>query len=122
LKWAIEEAKKHNCHISVLYPYRLNQERRNGLNIQSKKELDRMATTRFEDVAEGLLQESKISFDFRSEVGFVQDRIRQFTNKHDVAMLVMGKRMAMENTESLQELIGWLDVPVVMVPQGEPVA
>lgn len=116
--WAIPEAKKQSFHISVLYPYRLIQPKKIEQVVQSRKELDRVAISKFEHLAEKLLQENSISFDFRSEIGFAENRIREFASKNNVAMLVMGKKLAIDNSESLQELIESIDVPIVIVPQG----
>ena len=117
LKWAIPEAQRHRFHISVLHPYRLNQHRKKEHVVQSKKDMDRVAVSAFERLAEGLLREHKVSFDFRSEVGFILDRIQEYASKNKVAMLVMGKKMVLDNADSLQELIESINVPIVIVPE-----
>ena len=50
LQWAIPEAQKHNYHISVLYPYRLDQIRKKEDVLQSKKAMDVEAVEKFEPV------------------------------------------------------------------------
>lgn len=114
LPWAISEALKHGLHVSVLCPYRLDQMRKKDNVVQSKKELEAEALNMFERLVSGPLRESKVTFDFRSEVGFLRDRIAESIRKHHVVMLVMGSTMA--DDESLTELIGEVEVPVVIVP------
>ena len=113
LRWAIQEAVKHNLHVSVLYTYRLDQLRKDNV-VQSKKAIDQKATELFDSLAAGLLRDSHVSFDFRSEVGFIHDRIREHATKNNVALLVIGKELA--GAESFQELVDETEVPVVIVP------
>lgn len=114
LPWAISESLKHGLHFSVLYPFRLDQVRKKDNVVQSKKELEAEALDTFERLVAGPLRESQVSFDFRSEVGFLRDRIAENIRKHHVVMLVMGSSMA--DAESFSELITEVEVPVVIVP------
>lgn len=114
LMWAIPEAQKHNYHISVLYPYRLDQIRKKEDVVKSKKEMDVDAVEKFDRLVSGMLRDGQVSFNFKSEVGFLRDRIREHANKNNVVMLVMGKELAGE--ESFQELIEEVEVPIVIVP------
>ncbi len=114
LQWAIPEAQEHALHISVLYPYRLDQVKRRGDVFQSKKEMDMDAVEKFERLVAGMMRDSHVSFNFQSEVGFLRDRIREHASKNAVVMLVMGKNLAGE--ESFKELIEEVEVPVVIVP------
>ncbi len=115
LPWAISEALKHGLHLSVLYPYRLDQVNKKDNVVQSKKELEAEALATFERLLSAPLRESQLSFDFRSEVGFLRDRIAENIRKHNVVMLVIGSSLA--DTESFAELITGVEVPVVIVPQ-----
>ena len=119
VQWAIPLALKEGMHISVLHPYRLNQLKKKQDAVQSKNEIDREASDKFRKVAEGLLKSNNISFDFRSEVGFLHDRIREHARKQRMALLVICKNLAINNPESLQELIKEMDVPTVIVPQSK---
>ncbi len=80
----------------------------------SKRELEREAVLKFEQMAQGLLVSSRVPFDFRSEIGFLRDRIAEFAKKHDLALVVMDSQMA--RVESFQELLAELKVPLVIVP------
>ncbi len=115
LEWAIAEALNHNLHLSVLYPYRLDQVKKKENGIQSKKELELEAAEKFERLAEGMLQKSKISFDFKAEIGFLRDRITEHAKKHNDVLLVIGKKLA--SAESFTELVEETNIPVVIIPQ-----
>jgi nucleotide-binding universal stress UspA family protein len=105
-QWAIPEAQIRRLSISVLYPYRLDSLRHQDNPPTSKKELDHEARLKFEQVAQGLLLSSRVPFDFRSEVGFLRDRISDFAKKHEVAMVVMDSQMA--QVESFPEFLAEL--------------
>lgn len=114
LHWAIPEAQKHHLHISVLYPYRLDQVRKKDNAILSKKDMDRDAAEKFDSLMEGVLKNSRLTYDFHSEVGFLRDRIAENARKNNVVMLVMGKNQVEE--ESFSELVQELNIPLVIVP------
>lgn len=114
LHWAIPEAQKHHLHISVLYPYRLDQVRKKDNAILSKKDMDLDASEKFERLVEGVLKNSRLTYDFHSEVGFLRDRIAEHARRNNVVMLVMGKGQVAE--ESFPELVQELNIPLVIVP------
>lgn len=113
MQWAIPEAVKRNLHFSVLYPYRLDQLKKKD-SIQSKKELEREAIEKFESLTEASLRTSRLSYDFKAEVGFLRDRVTEFSRKHHVVLLVIGNDLAKD--ESFPELVDELQVPLVIVP------
>lgn len=117
LHWAIPEALKHHLHISVLYPYRLDQVRKKENAILSKKDMDFDASEKFERLVESELKNSRLTYDFHSEVGFLRDRIAEHARKNNVVMLVMGKGQLAE--ESFPELVKELNIPLVIVPSRE---
>ncbi len=114
LTWAIREASKHKLHVSVLYPYRLNQQGRKD-SIQSKVELEREAIEKFEQLEEKLLRDKRMTYDFKAEIGFLRDRVQEFARKHRVAIIVIGNDLAKD--ESFAELVELLTVPLVIVPR-----
>jgi nucleotide-binding universal stress UspA family protein len=114
LHWAIPEALKHHLHISVLYPYRLDQVRKKDNAILSKKDLDLDASEKFERLVESVLKNSRVTYNFHAEVGFLRDRIVEHARKNNVVMLVMGKGQVVE--ESFPELVQELNIPLVIVP------
>ena len=117
LEWAIKVALRHDMRISVLHPYRLIQLGNKQDPVLLKKEIDKVASDNFMKVAEGLLKKNNISFDFRSEVGFLHDRIQDHARKHNMALLVISKKLAINNLDSVELLIKELEVPTVIIPQ-----
>lgn len=114
LTWAIREAQRHKLHVSVLYPYRLNQQAKKD-SVQSKVELEREAIERFEQLEEKLLHDKHMTYDFKAEIGFLRDRVQEFARKHRVAIIVIGNDLAKD--ESFGELVDELTVPLVIVPR-----
>ena len=114
LRWAIQEAQKHRLHLSVLYPYRLDQVRKKDNVMLSKKDMDQDAAEKFSLLVESILKNTLLTYDFHSEVGFLRDRIVEHARKSNVVMLVMGKNQVAE--ESFPELIQELSIPLVIVP------
>lgn len=112
--WAIPEAQARKLNITVLFPYRVDPLRRKENQPVSKGELDREALKKFEQTAKGMLLSSRIPFDFRSEVGFLRDRITDFARKNNVTLVVMDSLMA--QLESFPELLTELKIPLVIVP------
>lgn len=103
-------------HFSVLYPYRLDQVRKKDNAVMTKQDMDRDASEKFEHLIEGLLKNSRLTYDFHSEVGFLRDRIADHARKNNVVMLVMGKGQVAE--ESFTELVEELHIPLVIVPSS----
>lgn len=114
LGWAIPEARQRSLHISVLYPYRLDQVRRKDNAILTKKDMEHEAMEKFENLIEAHLKSSGVPYEFRSEVGFLRDRIAEHARKNRVVLVVMGKKLAA--AESFPELLEEINVPVVLVP------
>src|SRR5688500_18979745 len=71
LKWSIEAAKRLGSHLTVLHTYRLVQ---NSEAISQKRKLDEEAIKNFADVEREHLAKSGIQYDFKTEIGFVDDR------------------------------------------------
>lgn len=118
LVWAAEEARRLSTGLTVLYPYRLHEVDRKQDIVNLRKSLDKDAIARFEQVAHVALADSPVHYDFRPEVGFVNDRVFAHSNKNEIAMLVISKRMAVNNRESILDLIDIIKYPLVIVPSS----
>lgn len=114
LQWAIAEAEHKDLRLSVLYPYRLDQVRKEDNTVMSKRDLDLEATKKFETQLKARLRKSRLTFEFHSEVGFVRDRVSEYAKKNNVVMVVMGETIA--SAESFPELMGQISAPVTIVP------
>lgn len=116
LKWAADLAKKFDAHLTFLHPYRLNQLQKKEDMIWVKKKIDQDAASNFKKIANDLLKNQKIPYEFRSEVGFINDRVQEHARKNKTLFLVIGKDFAAENKEALNDLIAQTEVPLVIIP------
>lgn len=114
LEWAVRLAKRLNCHLTVLYTYRLIKQYGEVLFI--KKKMEEEGLRKFKALEKEFLEGAGISYDFKIEVGFVDDRIEEHTRKNKISFLVMGKNMSIRNKESFDELVENLQAPLVIVP------
>ena len=76
--------------------------------------MDHDASEKFSLLVESILKNTRLTYDFHSEVGFLRDRIVEHARKSNVVMLVMGKNQVAE--ESFPELVQELNIPLVIVP------
>ena len=114
LRWSIDLAKRLESHVTVLYTYRLNKQ--NEAAIPMKKKMEAEAQSNFSELERELLVGKGIKYDFKTEVGFVADRIEDHAKRQSVGFLVMGKSMTIGNREAFEELMEHLDVPLIIVP------
>lgn len=114
MKWSICLAKRLNSHLSILHTYRLFKQ--DGEVVGTKRKIEEEASKNFGVLEKELLAGTGITYDFRTEVGFVEDRIENHTKKNKIDFLVMGKGMSLRNKEAFDELLEHLQVPLVIVP------
>jgi hypothetical protein len=117
LVWAIDMAQKLNMHLTILYTYRLIHSP-DGNVVQMKRKLEEEAAQKFAQLEKDLLLGRKVSYDFRTEVGFVADRVENHTRQHPISFLVMDKNMSTANNETFEELFDHVHVPLVIVPES----
>jgi hypothetical protein len=118
LKWAAEEAWRKDTQLTVLYPYRLTQLKgRDGLS-KLRQGLDTEAIFNFEKIAKETLEEIPVKYEFRPEVGFINDRVYAHSHSREFSMLVISKSMAVNNKENMMELIDLIKFPLVIIPQS----
>jgi nucleotide-binding universal stress UspA family protein len=114
LEWAVRLAKQLNSHLTILYTYRLLKQ--NGEILLIKKKMEDEGLTKFKALEKQLLQGTGVSYDFRTEVGFIDDRIEEYTKMNKISFLVIDKNMSTRNKESFDGLVGKLHSPLVLVP------
>ncbi len=114
LKWSIGLAKMINAHLTILYTYRLLKQ--NGKVIEMKKNIEAEAQSSFRAMESELLIGSGIEYDFKTEVGFVADRVEDHLQKNNVSFLVISKFMTTDNKETFDDLVKDLRMPLVIVP------
>jgi hypothetical protein len=115
LLWAIGMAQEMNMHLTILYTYRLNHPS-DGNVVQMKKQLEVEALQKFTEIEKDLLLGRLPSYDFRTEVGFIADRIESHTRKHIISFVVMDKNLGASNKEALEDLLDHIQAPLVIVP------
>ena len=119
LRWAGHLASNHNAKLRVLYPYRLTQLNGKDDALMSKKNIEAEARSSFAKMAEGVFNGTQPSYDFKAEVGFINDRVHSFTRQTEVLLVVISKRMANTNREALNELLDHLHAPLLIVPASD---
>jgi len=115
LRWAIMTAQQQKAHLTILYVYRLTKPEK-GEVIEMKKKIEVEAARNIAILEKELMQGQGITYDFRTEVGFVADRIEDYAKKNTVSCLVMDKAMSTGNKETFGDLIEHIKVPLVIVP------
>lgn len=116
LEWAVTNASKLKMHLTVLYPYRLIQPRNGESLLSMKEKLENEAVRNFRVLEEDLLINTGVCYDFKSEVGFVANRVEGYSKTHKINFLVIDKNMHTLDKESLDDLIKYLTVPLVIIP------
>lgn len=115
LMYAVNLSKQFKSHITILYTYRLLNSQ-NGELVDMKKKIEEQAKQNFSLLEKEVLVGSGVSYDFKIEVGFVSNRVREYAKKNGVSFLVMGRKMNGRNKESFDELTENIHVPLVIVP------
>lgn len=115
LKYAVALSRERNNHLTVLFTYRLMNSH-NGEALDIRKKIEENARQSFSILEKEVLADCGVSYDFKIEVGFVSNRVREYTKKNPVSFLVMGKKMNSGSKESFDELAENLQVPLVIVP------
>jgi hypothetical protein len=114
LNWSVKLCKKLKCHLTVLYTYRLFKQ--NGEAIPLKKQMEEEAVKNFALLEKEILAGKGVGYDFKMEVGFIDDRIEEHARKNKLSFLVMDKGMSLRNKESFDDLVKQLEIPLVIVP------
>jgi hypothetical protein len=115
LEMAAQLAKDQHAHLTVLFTYRLNQQK-NGEAVGVKKETERDAAAYFAILEKEVLKGMGIPYNFRTEIGFMTDRIRANMLETPVDFVVIDKAVNIENKDSFSELLDRLNIPVLIVP------
>lgn len=115
LKMAVSLAGLLKTHLTILYTYRLTNVH-NGEAIELKKKIEENARQNFTSFEDELLRGNSVPYDFKVEVGFISNRVRDYSKKNGVSFLVMGNKVNVNNKESFDELAAELQVPLVIVP------
>jgi len=115
LQCAANLAKDLHVHLTILYTYRLIVNKNEEV-FQSKKKIEEEAARNFALLEMEMLNNTGISYDFKTEIGFVGDRIEAHARKTPLDFIVIDKNMREESKETFDDLVGNTRVPMVIVP------
>jgi nucleotide-binding universal stress UspA family protein len=115
IQWAVTLAQQLKIPLTILYTYRLLQYR-NGEVLQLKRKMEDEAKQQFMEFEKELLIDRGISYNFKTEVGFVTDRIEDHARKNSLSFLVMNKNANESGKETIDDLMEHIHVPVLLVP------
>ncbi|CAN5310727.1 hypothetical protein BH09BAC3_BH09BAC3_10940 [soil metagenome] len=115
LNWAISIARKLRGHLCILFVYRLVPSR-SGELIHWKKTIEEEAQLKFLAIEQIELSKSGLSYEFKIEIGFIADRIENFASKNDLVFIVMDKNAYVDSTESFDDLMKLMKVPLLLCP------
>lgn len=82
--------------------------------MKRKKEED--AITNFTSLEKRMLEGKAVSYDFKTEVGFITDRIEDYSRKNSIHFLVLGNHLVETNKETFDELVKNIEIPLVIIP------
>lgn len=116
LQWAVANAGTHKSHLTVLYSYRLTRAQYGESAIAMRKKIEDEAQKNFGILEQDLLLDKKISYDFKTEVGFIADRVEEYAKNHAINFLVIDKNIRATNKESFDDLVENMQVPLVIIP------
>ena len=80
------------------------------------KKIEEEANRNFQILEKDLLLDKKISYDFKTEVGFIADRVEEHNRKQPINFLVINKNIRTTNKESFDDLVDNTRVPMVIIP------
>jgi|SRR5688572_25762263 nucleotide-binding universal stress UspA family protein len=115
LRWSIDMAKKMGSHLTILHTYRLIKQNDEDV-IPQKKRIEEEAVKNLTQLEKEFLTNAGVEYDFKIEVGFVDDRIAEHVKRSHISFLVMDKGMGLRNKEMFDDLIRQLQIPLVIIP------
>lgn len=119
LEVASKLARKHKAHLSVLFPYRL-------LPTQLSDEASTLKTRIVTEAHEKFLVLEKkfdlmgnIQYEFKTEIGFLADRVESFARKKNVDLVVLSEEQAHsindQRDRTLKEILEELKIKHLIV-------
>ncbi|MBS1558582.1 MAG: universal stress protein [Bacteroidetes bacterium] len=115
LRWSVGFAKEMGLPLTILYAYRLQKSQLDQA-IEFKKRAEADASKNFLKLEKELLANKGIAYEFKSEVGFITDRVKDHASKKGMRFLVVDQKMSTSNKESFDELLKEVQVPLIIVP------
>lgn len=114
IRWGVTMAQYLKAHLIILYTYRLIPTK-NGEVVQHKKKIEENAMQKFRVFENELLTDKGVPYEFRTEVGFVSDRIEDHAKNNSLNFLVIDKHIN-TNKETLDDSLDHLQIPTLLIP------
>lgn len=114
LRWAVTLAKKLKSPLTILHAYRLTKPQKEEA-VEMKKDIEIEATKKFGLLEKEFLAGQGVTYEFKSEVGFVSDRVKDHLKRNSISFVVLAKGNP-PNKESYEALMDSSKVPVIVVP------
>jgi hypothetical protein len=115
---AFEMAARFETNVTVLYSYRLVQPPGSEI-AEYRKSMEAKARQGFEALV-NQLEKNSVACEFRSEIGFLSDRLEVYGHQNKIGVIVISKEMAASINEhkgqSLQDFVKCLKTPLLIVP------
>lgn len=116
IRWGVTMAQHLKAQLTILYTYRLIPTK-TGEIVQLKKKIEENALQKFKTFEKELLIDKDISYEFRTEIGFVSDRIEDHVKKNGLNFLVINKNININiNKETLDNPLEHIQVPMLLIP------
>src|SRR5689334_21029858 len=115
VRWAVTLARELQAHLTLLYTYRLVHVKGDEA-LRMKKKMEDEALLNFGSLEKEMLKGTGISYDFKTEVGFMADRVEDHVKKNPIDFLVMNKNTSPESREAFDELVEHTRIPLIIVP------
>ncbi|MEO8474657.1 MAG: universal stress protein [Chryseolinea sp.] len=115
LMWAVFFSTEYGARLTILYSYRLTR----GLEedvFEWKKRREQDIGDKFLAYETELLLGTSLNYEFKMEVGFVVDRIEEFTRRNRVSFIIIDKPICVSNRQAFDDLLEQMTVPVMIAP------
>ena len=116
LQWAIDNASETKSRLTVLYPYRLMKLQNGESAFEMRKKIEDEARLRFHELETELLADAQIPYEFKTEVGFLANRVEAHSKTQGVNVLVVNRDLKASHKESFDDLVDRTQIPVIIIP------
>ena len=120
LKMAFDLATRFETSVTILFAYRLVQSS-DGAITEFRKGVEAQALNDFEGLINKLSVKGSVKYEFRSEIGFLSDRIEVFAQQNKIDMVVISLEMANTINDHkgllLRDFIKSTKTPLLIVPE-----
>ena len=120
LKMAFDLAARFETSVTILFAYRLVQSSEGAIT-EFRKGVETQARQDFEALVDKLHLTDSVKYEFRSEIGFLSDRIEVCVQQTKIKMVVISQVMASSINDHkgllLPDFIKSIKVPLLIMPE-----